>query len=102
MCSDECHDRLRFRLNDDSGVLRFVEFEILNVPGCQDMGDTLRDYLVGRALADVDLDYLRTLSCAGTGECMQTIIREVKKYRDLFARTQGQESATCLGTSPVN
>jgi hypothetical protein len=95
MFGEDCHGRLRFRLNDDSGVLRFVEFEILNAPRCRDTESRLRMYLVGRALADVDVDYLRSLSCVGNGECLQTIIREVRKYQDLFVRNAQRESAPC-------
>ena len=95
MSVEDCHDKLRFRLNDDSGVLRFMEFEILNAPTCQSVEKTLHEYLVGRALAEVDLDYLRKLRCTGNGECMQAVIREVQRYQRLFARNHEDESATC-------
>ena len=95
MCTDDCRDRLRFRLSDDSGVLRFMEFAILNAPTCQDMEETLRDYLVGRALADVDLNCLRQLTCTGDGECMQTVIREVQKHQHLFVRDHQDQLTTC-------
>ena len=95
MSAEACHDKLRFRLNDDSGVLRFMEFEILNTPACDDMEKTLREYLVGRALADVDLEYLRNLACTGNGECMQAVIREVQQYQHLFVRNDDSQPATC-------
>ena len=95
MFPDACHDRLRFRLNDDDGVLRFMEFEILNASRCRGMEETLREYLVGRALADVNLDYLRKLSCTGDGECMQAVIREVQKHQHLFDRNHKDQSAKC-------
>jgi len=95
MCAEDCRDKLRFRLNDASGSLRFMEFEILNAPTCRDMEKTLREYLVGRALAEVDLDYLRKLTCAGNGECMQAVIREVQKYQHLFVREHEDQAATC-------
>ena len=85
MFSDDSHDRLRFRLSDDSGVLCFMEVEILNPSTCRDMEDTLRKYLVGRALADVDLGYLCKLSCKGNDECLRGVIDEVHKYQQLFA-----------------
>jgi len=93
--AEGCHDKLRFRLNDDSGILRFMEFEIRNAPTCQDVEKTLREYLVGRALAEVDLDYLRKLTCTGNGECMQAVIREVQKYQHLFVRNHEGQPATC-------
>ena len=102
MYAEDCRDKLRFRLNDDSGVLRFLEFEILNASTCQDLAKTLREYLVGRALAEVDLDYLRKLTCAGNGECVQVVIREVQKYQHLFVRNREDQSATCGKISPTN
>lgn len=95
MFSEGCHDRLRFRLNDNDGLLRFVEFEILNASRCRGIEVTLREYFLGRALADVDLDYLRKLACAGSGECMQAVIRKVEKHRHLFARNHEDQSAPC-------
>lgn len=86
MFSEDCRDKLRFRLNDNSGVLRFMEVEIRNTPACRDTEEALRKHLVGRALADVDLDYLRKLTCPGNGECMLAVIREVQKYQHLFVR----------------
>lgn len=95
MFANDCHDRLRFRLDDDDGLLRFVEFEILNASRCQDIEETLQEYMVGRALADVDLDYLRELTCTGNGECMQAVIQEVQKHQRLFVRNHEGQSATC-------
>jgi hypothetical protein len=85
MCASECNDRLRFRLSDDSGVLRFEEFVIIDALDCKDMQHTLREYLVGRSLVDVDLDYLRQLKCPADGECLRAMIDEVEKYQRLFA-----------------
>ena len=93
MCASGCNDRLRFRLNDDGGVLRFVEFDILNPLTCQDMVDTLRRYLVGRALADVDLAHLRKLKCTGNGECMRAVLHEVEKQQHLFIGKNASGSA---------
>ena len=86
MFSDDSHDRLRLRLNDESGVLRFVEFEILNPSRCRDVEQMLREYVLGRALADVDLGYLCKLSCNGNDECLRGVIYEVHKYQQLFAK----------------
>ena len=74
MSTEECRDRLRFRLSDDSGVPRFEEFAIVDAPDCRDMQHTLREYLVGRSLADVDLDFLRGLKCPANSECLRALI----------------------------
>ena len=95
MCTEDCHDRFRFRLSDDSGVLRFMEIEIRNAPTCRDVERTLREYLVGRALGDVDLEYLRKLACTGDGECMQAVIRELQKCQHLFVRNREGQTTTC-------
>ena len=92
MPAEECHDRLRFRLSDDSGVLRFEEFAIVDGPDCGDMQRALREYLVGRSLAHVDLDYLRGLNCSGDGECLLgAVIREVEKCQHLFSGKDERE-----------
>ena len=95
MSAEQCDDRLRFQLSDESGVLRFVEFEIVDASRCRGMEETLREYLLGRALADVDLSYLQKLPCGGNGDCMHALIREVQKYQYLFARGHEGQSATC-------
>jgi hypothetical protein len=95
MSAEQCHDRLRFQLSDKSGVLRFVEFEIVNASRCRGMEETLREYLLGRALADVDLSYLQGLACGGNGDCMHALIREMQKYQYLFVRKHESQSVTC-------
>ena len=95
MSAEDCRNQLRFRLNDDSGVLRFVEFEILEPSRCGATERILREYLLGRALADVDVQYLRKLTCAGNGECMQAVIREMEKQQRLFTRKGEDQPATC-------
>jgi len=48
------------------------------------MEHTLREYLMGRPLADVDLEYLRALRCPADGECLRALIEEVHNYQRLF------------------
>ena len=95
MCAAECSDRLRFRLSDNSGVLRFEEFAIVDALDCRDMQHTLREYLVGRSLADVDLDFLRGLKCPADCECLRALIGTIQKHQHLFARKNEDQSATC-------
>jgi hypothetical protein len=95
MFPDDCHDRLRLRLNDDDGVLRFVNFEILNALRCRGIETALQGYFVGRALADIDFEYLRGLMCRGNGECIHAVIREVNKHLCLFVRNHEDQAATC-------
>ena len=86
MCKAECKDRLRVRMSDASGDLRFEAFEIVNSPACREIEATLRDYLVGRSLEDVDLGYLRGLTCPEDGEPALAVLQEVEKCKRLFGR----------------
>ena len=95
MFAENRHDRLRLRLNDDDGVLRFVDFEILDASRCRGTERLLQEYFVGRALADVDFDYLRGLICEGNGECIHAVIREVNKHLCLFVRNREDQATTC-------
>ena len=70
MLSEECHDRIRLSLSDETGVLCFESFEIVGVTQCKDMEQRLRAYLVGRPLRDVDLARLGALRCDGDGVCV--------------------------------
>ena len=93
--AEECHDRIRFRLSDDSGILRFKDFEIVDAPQCRDVERKLREYLVDRPLAGVDVDYLRTLGCQPNGGCVRAVIDEVWKYQRLFVRNREDRSTVC-------
>ena len=95
MCAEDCRNRLRIRLSDDNGVLRFEEFEIVGAPECQDIAATLREYLVGRTLPETDLDYLRRLRCPADGGRARAVIEEVEKCQRLFDRKQTDRGATC-------
>ena len=95
MCASKCSDRLRFRMSDDSGVLRIEEFAIQNAAECQGMEHTLREYLVGRPLGDVDLEYLQRLRCPADGKRLRAMIEEVQKYQRLFAGKIGNSSVPC-------
>lgn len=87
MFPEDGGDRLRFRLNDDKGVLCFTEFEILNPLRCRGVEGVLREYLLGRPLADIDPADLRKEMPAGNGECAEAVIREVLKHQRLFVQS---------------
>ena len=85
MLPKECYDRIRFTLGDASGVVCFKSFDIVDAPQCASMAQALRTYLVGRPLSDINLDYLRSLTCRGNGECMRAVIYAVREYQQVFA-----------------
>ena len=84
MTSQECQDRIRFTLSNATGVQRFKTFELVEGPECAGMGKLLREYLVGRPLAEVDLDYLQSLKCHRNGGCTLEVIEVIQEYQDLF------------------
>jgi hypothetical protein len=86
----ECYDKIRFSLSDESGALRFERFEIANAPECWKVEQKLRAHLVGRALAKVDLSYLRSLTCDGDGACMRAVVQVIEEHQQLFLRTRGE------------
>jgi len=95
MSTNECLDKLRFRLSDEGGTLRFAAFAIAGALECAATEAALRDYLIDRPLADVDLNYLRSLSCAEDGACVRAVIKEVQKYQHLFVQHQRDQTVTC-------
>jgi len=82
----DCSNKVRFSLSDESGVLRFNAFDIVDASDSCETLEMLQKYLVGRPLTDVDVDYLRGLGCSGDGECLRAAIRMVEEYQQMFAR----------------
>ena len=94
MSSEECKDSLRYSLSDESGVLRFDGFEIVSSAECRETQKALQEYLVGRALSEVDLDYLRGLACSRGGGCMDAVIEAVQEHQEMFAHVGNGEWTT--------
>ena len=86
----ECYDKIRFSLSDESGVLRFERFEIVDAPECCEVERKLRSHLVGRALAEVNLTYLRSLTCDGDGACMRAVVQVIEEHQQMFLRTHSE------------
>lgn len=90
--SQECRDRIRFTLSNETGIQRFKDFKLVEAPECGAMGKLLQEYLVGRPLAEVDLAYLRSLKCPymrslecqENGGCVLAIIDVIREFQDLF------------------
>jgi len=78
MYSKDCRNKIRYSLSDASGVLRFTAFNIVDALECGDTPEMLRKYLVGRPLADVDVDYIRGLGCKG--DVLKDIYKELKVH----------------------
>jgi len=84
----ECVDKIRFSMTDKTGVLRVQDFDIVDAPQCTEFAEKLKRYLTGRPVAEVDIDYIRSLTCLGDGRCVRAIVDAIAQYRDMFAETK--------------
>ena len=95
MAPENCADRVRFTLSDEDGELRFVSFDIVGAPECKNLTAALRDYLIGRKLADVDLHHLRGFRCSGNGECVRAVIDTVAEHQVMLVPDHSSRPSTC-------
>ena len=86
---NDCVDKMRFALSDKAGVLRVEDFDIVDAPQCTTFAEKLKQYLIGRPVADVDLAYIRSLRCPGDGRCMRVIVDAIAQYHEMFVGTKG-------------
>jgi len=84
MSPNDCRDRVRLHLSDKTGVLRFESFDIVDAPQCEPAAEALRRYLASRPLADVDVQYIKRLSCPGNAFCFSTIAKIIEDYQSIF------------------
>jgi len=89
MSPDECTDKIRFTLSDETGVLRVADFDIKDAPQCWRLALMLKQYLIGRPVAEIDLDYIRSLRCRGDAVCMRAIVDAIEEYHGMFASEKG-------------
>lgn len=82
--ADDCRNKVRFALSDSTGTLRFTDFDIVDAPECRDTAEALRQYVLGRPLAELDSDYIRQMTCAGNGQCICDIAGVIEDYRILL------------------
>jgi len=81
---NECRNRVRCALSDETGVLRFREFDIVGAPECRETVATLRHYLVGRALAETDAGYIRELGRVTRLLCARVVAQLVEESQQTF------------------
>ena len=84
MSPDDCRNRIRFALSDATGTLRFTCFDIVGAPECRETAETLRKYVLGRPLAEMDSDHIRRLTCSGNGRCMLDIAGVIEDCRAIL------------------
>jgi len=84
MKKQECRNRVRCALSDSSGQLRVESFNIVDTPECQEMAEHLREYLVGKALAEVDAEHVRELARGAHPVCALEVSRLVRECQETF------------------
>jgi len=90
---DACDDNVRFALSDDTGDLHFTTFDIVHAPQCNKLVEVLRAKLLNRPLAQIDVAEIQKMSCPGTGQCMQTIVRTIIECQNMFLPTHGHHKS---------
>jgi len=85
----DCRNKVRFALSDSTGALRFTDFDIVDAPECSQIAGTLKEYLLGRPLADLDLDHIRGLTCPGNGQCFRDIVGVIDDCRAILVPEEG-------------
>ncbi len=80
----QCYDSIRFSLSDLSGQMRFESLDIADVPECQDAAARLSEYLVGRPLAQVDVQRIQSMECADDCTCLPEVARVVREQQRNF------------------
>jgi len=79
-----CYDNIRFVLSDRGGRMCFESFDIIDMPECQNTSARLREYLVHRPLAQVDVRRIQSMQRADTPTCIPDVARAVDELKRLF------------------
>ena len=81
---NDCYNKIRYTLSDESGELKFRTFEMPADHHCGVFVDKLKPYLLGRPLSEIETDVIETLSCGRDGECARTIAAVVREHQEIF------------------
>ena len=84
MTEQECRNKVRCAMSDRTGLLRFKSFDIVEAPECAGMTERIRCYLIGRALAEVDLGYIREIGHDGHALCCRVVAQLVAESQGVF------------------
>ena len=71
-------------MSDKTGVLRFESFDIVDAPECAETAEKIRQYLVGRALADVDVSLIRETGRDRHLLCARVVAQMVGESQGIF------------------
>ena len=84
---NECNHSTRFSHSDLSGPMRFDSFDVADIAECKAVAVSLREYLVRRPLAEVDVERIRSMERDGTCLCVREVARVVRERQGLFGGT---------------
>jgi len=98
MTEQECRDRVRCALSDRTGALSFENFDIVDAPDCSETAYNIREYLLGRPLAEVDVDSIREMGDLGNPLCARVVAGLVADCQRLFAQAERNNSSASLPT----
>jgi len=87
MTENECRNKVRCALSDRTGQLGFENFDIVNAPECTDTASRIRQYLVGRPLADVDPGRIREIGRDGNPLCARVVAHLVEQSQWTFGHS---------------
>jgi hypothetical protein len=81
----ECRDNVRFSLSDETGVLKFKSFDIVNTPDCAKLAEELREYLLARPLREIDISLVRSMECPHErGHCIEAVAKVIEEHIEFF------------------
>ncbi len=86
MSIHNCADKIRFSLNDRSGQLCFEQFDIIDHPECANIAEQMREVIIGKPLAEIDLDALQSIECRGSRGCIDAACEVIAECQRMFAR----------------
>lgn len=91
MTEEDCRRRIRCMMSDRTGELRFEAFEIVDAPQCAATVERIRQYLLGRPLAEVDPGRIREIGRDENPLCARVVAQMVAESRRTFVRPPGTE-----------
>lgn len=84
MSISSCADKIRFSLSDRSGKLCFEQFDIIDHPACNNVAEQMRAVIVGKPLAEIDLDALQAIECRGSRGCIEAACEIIAECQRMF------------------
>ena len=91
---NDCYDNIRFVLSDRGGRICFESFDIIDMPECHDVAARLREYLVHRPLAQVDVERIQAMQRTAIATCIPDVVRAVNELKRLFSTSAALKRTT--------